>query len=137
MNDLGHGHDQLHNLITSSDFKCKIYNDLPGALYATAKKYLMEHLTPASFKTFWKFICAFEPFVLKAMTPMTLLSAAKMAGFDGETIDASRIMSHNLEFVKIKPLAKAEEVIALIQNVFTPYWWAHGLIHEHIFDEVF
>ena len=137
MNDLKFGHSGLHAAIASSDFKCEQRGDPPGALYAAAKKYLSQHLAPASFKTFWKLISAFEPFVLRAMNPQMLLSAAKLAGFDGEGIDTRRIMSHNLEFVQIQPPAKAEEVLALIDTVFAPYWARYGLIHENIFGEIF
>jgi hypothetical protein len=137
MNDLGHGHDGLHKLVSSSDFKCKQYEDPPGPLYAAAKAYLAKYLTPSSFKTYWKFLCCFEPFVLKALNPMNLLAAAKMSGFDGEKINIQRIMSHNLEFAQIQPPSEAEKLLGTIEGLFSSYWWHHGLIHENIFDEVF
>jgi hypothetical protein len=40
MNDLGHGHDCLHNLVSSKDFKCKLYDDPPGPFYGAAKIFL-------------------------------------------------------------------------------------------------
>lgn len=137
LNDLGYGHANLKALIEHKDFKCKQYDDPPGACYAAAKKYLRTHLAPASFKTYWTLICAFEPFILKAMTPTTILSAAKAAGFDGEKINTLRIMSHNLEFAQIQPPKRAQDLLDTIETVFTPYWWQHGLIHENIFNEVF
>ena len=137
MNDLGWGHANLKALVQNKDFKCKQYDDPPGALYAAAKKYLEKYLAPPSFKTYWALIKAFEPFIFKAMTPITLLSAAKASGFDGERIDIRRIMSHNLEFVKIQSPDRAQLVLDTITTVFTPYWWQYGLIHEEIFNEVF
>jgi hypothetical protein len=64
------------------------------------------------------------------------MSAAKMSGFDRESINLMRIMSHNKEFVELSA-SRAAEVISTIENVLSPYWWRHGLIHENIFDEVF
>ena len=123
--------------MSSSDFKCEQRGDPPGSLYAAAKTYLSKFLAPASFKTFWKLICAFELFVLRAMNPHSLLSAARVAGFDCEGNGTRKIMLHNLEFAQIQPASKAEEVLAIIDTVFTPYWTQHGLIHENIFSEVF
>lgn len=137
MNDLGWGHANLKAQVQHKDFKCKQYPDPPGANYAAAKKYLEKYLAPASFKTFWSLICAFEPFILKAMTPSTLLSAAKASGFDGDKIDPTRIMMHNLEFAQIQPRSRALTLLDTISSVFTNYWWQHGLIHENIFNEVF
>jgi hypothetical protein len=136
-NDLGHMHDGLHKLFASKDFKCKEVPDPPGTLYATLKNYLSKNLTPASFRTFWKCICQMEPFMLKAFTPMNVLSALKIGGFEGDKINIKSIMEHNFEFVNIQPAEKAEEILQLIETEFADYWWNHGLIHESVFDEIF
>jgi hypothetical protein len=46
-------------------------------------------------------------------------------------------MEHNHEFVKIQPEKRANKVLEIIESVFAPYWFQHGLIHESVFDEVF
>ena len=136
-NDLGHMHDILHKLVSHKDFKCKQSPDPKGPLYSTVKTYLQTYMKPASFRTYWKFICRFQPFIFKAFTTSNVLSALELGGFHGDKIDIPQIMSHNHEFCKIQPSRKAEEVISLIETVFTDYWAENGLIHENIFDEIF
>ena len=120
INDLGHGHDNLHSFVKSKEFKCKEYSDPTGSNYKAAKEFLSQYLTPTSFKTYWKLVFAFEPFILKTMTPITILSAAKMAGFDGNSINIQRIMSHNREYIDLTS-ETAIDVVDTINNVFVPY----------------
>ena len=136
-NDVAHMHDILHSLFGSPDFKCKEAPDPPGSLYAALKVYLSTHLTSTSFSTFWKCICQMEAFMLKAFCRMNVLSALKLAGLDGDKINTRTIMEHNREFVQIHPIEKADEILGLIDTVFSAYWWNHGLIHEEIFTAVF
>jgi hypothetical protein len=72
-NDLGYMHSILHKLFKSKDFKCKQMDDPPGPLYKHLKKFLQKYLAPASFRTFWKCIVAMKPFMLKALTTMTVV----------------------------------------------------------------
>lgn len=136
-NDLGHMHNILHDLFSSCDFKCKEIADPPGVRYSTLKKFIQTHLTAASFKTYWKCICAMELFMLKAFTPMNVQSALHKAGFEGDKINTHTIMSHNVEFVRIQPPSRSDELLRLIDTVFVSYWWNHGIIHEQIFNEIF
>lgn len=134
-NDLGWMHSILHKLFKSQDFKCKQYADPPGPFYSAAKKYLKNYLSPASFDTYWKAIKAMRPFMLKAFSPMAVLSALKLGGFDGKDINYHTILGHNLEFDNL-PQEDADKVISLIP-LFATYWGQNGLIYENIFDEVF
>ena len=136
INDGGWMHSNLHSLFTSPNFKCKQAFDPPGILYSTLKEYLKDHLTPASFSTYWKCICAMVPFMLKAFSPMTVLSALELVGFDGDKINTKTIMGHNVEFASLDE-AVAQNLLGTIDTVFYNYWWKHGLIHENIFDEIF
>lgn len=111
-------------------------DDPPGPLYQRLKKFLQKYLAPASFKTFWKCIVAMKPFMLKAFTTMTVLSALKTGGFEGDSININTIMGHNVEFSNL-PQGQSDKVLGLIESVFSHYWYNHALIHEKVFDEVF
>lgn len=137
INDLGNMHNILHSLFSSPEFKCKDRSDPPGNRYLLLKHFLQKYLTPASFQTFWKCIISMETFMLKAFTPMNVQSALVKGGFEGDKINPRTIMSHNLEFAQIQPIERANELLRLIDTVFVPYWWNHGIIHEQIFNEVF
>ncbi len=76
MNDGGYGHSGLHRLFKSKKFKMRPYSDAASCLYKALKEYLKLHLTPASFKTYWAFICAFEPCVKTAINPVAVKAVA-------------------------------------------------------------
>ena len=135
-NDLGYMHSILHNLFKGKDFKCKVYDDPPDPSYAALKKYLKKYIVAASFDTFWRCIVAMRPFMGKAFTTMNILSALKLAGFEGGRIVIETVMAHNVEFGKLGG-SQSDKVLGLIRTVFCRYWWRHALIHEKIFDEVF
>ena len=121
--------ERPHAAVNHRDFKCKLYADPTSPRYIAARAYLKKYLSPASFEMYWKLVPAFEPLVLKAMTSATIISAAVMAGFDGDT-NVDRILSHNREFVE-QPPHEAYKIVGLVKTVFTSYWWNHGLIHEY------
>lgn len=135
-NDLGYMHSILHKLFTSKDFRCHERSDPPGELYSALKTFLKTHLTPASFRTYWKCICAMELFMNKAFTPMTVQSALKKGGFEGDAMNATTILAHNPEFTRLS-VGQSSELLRLIDTVLKPYWWQNGLIHESVFDELF
>ena len=120
-----------HAAVNHRDFECKLYADPTSPRHIAARAYLKKYLLSASFDMYWKLVPAFDPLVLKAMTSATIISAAVMAGFDGDTINVDRILSHNREFVE-QPPHKAYKIVGLVWTVFTSYWWNHGLIHEYI-----
>eukprot|EP01033_Poteriospumella_lacustris_P013318 gene13318-9543_t len=135
-NDLGYMHSILHKLFTSKDFRCHERSDPPGELYSALKTFRNTHLTPASFRTYWKCICAMELFMNKAFTPMTVQSALKKGGFEGDAMNATTILAHNPEFTRLS-VGQSSELLRLIDTVLKPYWWQNGLIHESVFDELF
>eukprot|EP01033_Poteriospumella_lacustris_P012316 gene12316-8808_t len=53
---------------------------------------------------------------------MNVQSALRKGGFEGET--------------SISP-QQSNKVLGVIDSVLWPYWWQHGSIHEHVFDEIF
>ena len=77
-----------------------------------------------------------KPFMGKAFTTITILSALLIAGFEGDRVNVLTILNHNVEFTKLCQ-ASSDKVLNLTINEFSTYWWQHALIHEHIFDEAF
>ena len=133
-NDLGHGHDGLHRLVESDDFKMRKYDDPEGAYYAALKKFLKEYLEPASFDNYWKFICCFEPYILKAISPVVIKSAVKASGFASDNkIDTAKILGFNPQFAMMDVVA-AQALVYRIENELVPYFAAHKQIPEAIFD---
>ena len=135
-NDLGHMHQILHALFSNADFKCRVSADPPGTYYRALKAYLQKHLAPASFQTFWRCICSMEAFMNKAFSQFNVQSAWRAGGINGDIVDAPTIMGHNPSFANL-PDSKASNLLRLIDAVFVPYWWQHGLVHEWVFEEVF
>lgn len=136
INDVSHGHDALHRLYEGDDFKFREYGDPEGANYAALKKFLLQHLEPASFKTYWSFIKSFEPYVYKAMSPVVIKSGVKACGFDADNkINVLTIMSFNPQFAEMK-LEKAQKLVRLIESVLAPYFSSHSWIPEIIYDEL-
>jgi hypothetical protein len=136
MNDGGHGHNGLHRLFESKEFKMRQYADPASSRYAALKIFLSEHLNPASFKTYWAFMCAFEAYVMKAINPVVVKSAARKSGFESNKINITTIMSYNSEFSHLTE-EKAEEVIGLISTVLVPYFREHQWIPEELYPELF
>lgn len=136
MNDGGHGHDGIHRLFESKDFKMRPYDDPASSRYVALKSFLQKYLTPASFKTYWAFLCAFEPYIITACSPIVLKSAAKQSGFEGDSINVRRIMSYNTEFAKLSD-EKAEEVIGIILTVLVPFFTNNQWIPETLYPELF
>lgn len=134
LNDGGHGHDGLHRLFESKDFKMRPYSDPASPLYKALKNFLERYLTPASLKTFWSFICAMEPYVKKAINPVVVKSAAKKSGFESDKINVRTIMSYNSQFARL-PDNKAEEVLGLIQTVLVPYFSDNQWIPKWLYPE--
>jgi hypothetical protein len=82
--------------------------DPPGPFFVRVKKYLEKYLAPASYKTYWKCIVAMKPFMLKAFTPSNVLSALRVGGFEGDSINIETIMLSFQTYLKdnqIKSLA--------------------------------
>ena len=136
MNDGGHGHDGLHRLFESRDFKMRPYPDPASPLYTALKVFLERYITPASMKTYWAFVCAFEPYIKHAITPVIVKSAAKKSGFEADKINVRTIMSYNPQFIKLTH-EKAEEVIDLIKTVLVPYFAANQWIPESMYPDLF
>lgn len=136
INDLGFMHKILHSYYSGKLFKGREYDDPPGPLYAFVKEYLLKYLSPGSFETYWKFLCTLEPIVDKAFGQMTVLSALKIGGYDGRTINSKTIMGHNKEFAELDQ-DRSDYILDLVDSVFCSYWYYHGLIHENVFEEVF
>ena len=82
-NDLGHMHDTLHTQCASSYLKCSKSQLPPGANYVAANAHLKSYLATESYNTYFKLLCFFESFMLKAFNPMTVRSALLQGGFDG------------------------------------------------------
>jgi len=112
------------------------YNTPASPRYKALQDYLSLYLTPASMKTYWAFICAFEPYIKNAINPIVVKSAAKKSGFDAEEIDVHRIMSYNPEFARLS-VEKADEVIGLIKTVLEPFFTANQWIPESLYPEIF
>jgi len=55
----------------------------PGAAYFAANTHLQKHLATESYSTYFKLLCLFEPFMLKAFTPLNVRSALLLGGFAG------------------------------------------------------
>jgi len=136
MNDGGHGHNSLHRLFESKNFKMRPYSDPASTQYKALKEYLTLHITPASFKTYWAFLCAFEPYIKKAINPVVVKSAAKKSGFEANTINVRTIMSYNKDFCSLSN-ENAESVIGLITTVLAPYFREHQWIPESLYPEIF
>ena len=136
MNDGGHGHDGLHRLFESKHFKMRPYEDPASSRYTALKDYLELHLTSASFKTYWAFVCAFEPYIKNAINPIVVKSAAKKSGFESNRINVKTIMSYNKEFVGLTD-QKAIEVVGLITTVLVPYFRDHQWIPESLYPQLF
>jgi hypothetical protein len=135
-NDTGHGHDALHRLFEGNDFKFRQYADPEGANYAALKKFLTSYLEPASFKTYWAFICTFEPYIMKAITPVVIKSAVRKSGFEEDNkININTIMSFNPEFAKLSD-DNAKKLVETIETVLVPYFTQHMQIPENIYDEL-
>ena len=136
INDQGWMHSNLHKLFSSQDFKCKTYPDPPGPLYKALKDYLLLYFSPASFETIWKCIVTMKPFMGKAFSVITILSALLMAGFEGKKVNVQTVLNHNPEFNNLCE-ESAQKVSDLVAIDLSTYWWQNGLIHEKIFDEAF
>jgi len=136
MNDGGSGHHALHLLFESKHFKMRPYADPANSQYKALKTYLEKYLTPASLKTYWSFLCAFEPYVKKAINPVTVKSAARKSGFEGDKINIETIMSYNDEFCRMSH-EKSTEVLGLITTVLAPYFRDNQWIPEALYAEVF
>lgn len=136
LNDGGHGHDGLHGLFENKNFKMRPYGDPAGSTYSALKDFLKQYLNPASFKTYWAFMCAMEPYVKKAINPIVVKSAAKKSGFEGSKINVRTIMSYNPEYARL-PDEKAEEVVNLITTVLGPYFRDNQWIPETMYPDLF
>ena len=136
-NDVGHCHDALHRLVEHDEFIFKEYSDPEGANYAALKAFLEKHIESASLETYWKFICCFEPYILKAMSPVAIKSSVKASGFDRDNkIDTWRIMSFNPQFAAMAK-DNAQRLVSTIEDVLVPYFEEHKHIPENVYDDLF
>jgi len=136
LNDTGYGHSGLHRLFESKHFKMRPYGDPANDQYKALKTFLQRYLTPASFKTYWAFLCALEPYVKNAINPIVIKSAALKSGFDGNKINVKRLMCFNETFVRLSD-EKAEEMIGLVTTVLAPYFRDNQWIPETLYPELF
>jgi hypothetical protein len=81
-------------------------------------------------------MCAFEAYVMKAINPVVVKSAARKSGFESNKINITTIMSYNTEFSRLTE-EKAEEVIGLVSTVLVPYFREHQWIPEELYPELF